>query len=250
MKILKKIGSILLSLCCVVIMNQSIIFAQNNSVDQIDQGGTASNTNGSISPKNGIKADATVSKVKEEVDTSKNSKLGETTPSIGSVNDKTRAMVPSKPPIEKNINNKEVVVNPNTSQNGTTTPSVASPKVDTGNKNQNKEATIVDVLVTGDLNKSAKGVDYFKDIKISLVGENLTDDNFLTKEGLHWSDKTFVELIKGSERGIINKTQIFGPENTPKIPVKAYSINPGDQGRINFVGKTKSGIELALYLQI
>jgi len=31
----------------------------------------------------------------------------------------------------------------------------------------------------------------FKDVEINLEGNNLTDDNFLSKEGLHWSDKTY-----------------------------------------------------------
>ena len=39
--------------------------------------------------------------------------------------------------------------------------------------------------------------DYFKNIKIDLIGENLTDDSFLTEEGLRWTDKTEVELISG-----------------------------------------------------
>ena len=45
--------------------------------------------------------------------------------------------------------------------------------------------------------------DYFKNIKIDLIGENLTDDSFLTEEGLRWTDKTEVELISGGRLGIL-----------------------------------------------
>ena len=45
--------------------------------------------------------------------------------------------------------------------------------------------------------------DYFKNIKIDLIGENLTDDSFLTEEGLRWTDKTEVELISGLVIGFL-----------------------------------------------
>ena len=54
--------------------------------------------------------------------------------------------------------------------------------------------------------------DYFKNIKIDLIGENLTDDNFLTEEGLRWTDKTEVELISGLVIGFL-----FSPYLLPMI---------------------------------
>ena len=108
------------------------------------------------------------------------------------------------------------------------------------------EPSIKNVTVSGDFDEEAVGVDFFKKIKINLIGENLTDDHFLTKEGLHWSNKTTVDLIKGVENGFINSEGSFGTQNNPTIPVKSYSMNVGDSGRINYVGKTKSGIDLDL----
>lgn len=111
---------------------------------------------------------------------------------------------------------------------------------------ENKNPYIKSHIITGKPNKGVKGVDYFKNITISLIGENLNDDHFLTKEGLHWGDKTFVESIKGDALGVINDASTFQSQNTPSVPVKAYPISNGSSGRINFVGTTKSGIELDL----
>ena len=54
--------------------------------------------------------------------------------------------------------------------------------------------------------------DYFKNIKIDLIGENLTDDSFLTEEGLRWTDKTEVVLISGLVIGFL-----FSPYGLPMI---------------------------------
>ena len=108
------------------------------------------------------------------------------------------------------------------------------------------EPSITKIEVSGGVNPSATGVDFFKDVEINLEGNNLTDDNFLSKEGLHWSDKTYVEIDKGTENGLLNDSERFGEDNTPSTPVIAYSNNVGDSGRINFVGKTLSGIDLDL----
>lgn len=111
---------------------------------------------------------------------------------------------------------------------------------------ESSEPSITKIEVSGGVNPSATGVDFFKDVEINLEGNNLTDDNFLSKEGLHWSDKTYVEIDKGTENGLLNDSERFGEANTPSTPVVAYSNNVGDSGRINFVGKTLSGIDLDL----
>ncbi|WP_239760912.1 hypothetical protein [Mammaliicoccus sp. N-M51] len=114
------------------------------------------------------------------------------------------------------------------------------------NPTYTKNPRIVDVEIEGKGDKNKSGISYFDNIKLNITGENLTDDNLLTKEGLHWSDKTYVDIITGKEKGIINHSDTFGGQNTPNVPVKAYSLNNGDKGRINFVGTTKSGINLDL----
>lgn len=109
--------------------------------------------------------------------------------------------------------------------------------------------SISGVNVSGDFNEGTRGPDYFKNIKIDLIGENLTDDNFLTEEGLRWTDKTEVELISGREVGELNRSSNFGSER-PSVPVKMFSTDNGSSGRITYVGKTKSGIDLDLIWEI
>ena len=81
--------------------------------------------------------------------------------------------------------------------------------------------SISGVNVSGDFNEGTRGPDYFKNIKIDLIGENLTDDNFLTEEGIRWTDKTEVELISGTEVGHLNRSSNFDSER-PSVPVKLY----------------------------
>lgn len=115
-----------------------------------------------------------------------------------------------------------------------------------GNNDQkvDKSPSIEEATVLGEFNKSETGVGYFKDISIVLIGENLTEDHFLTPEGLHWSDKTSVEIIRGNEIGDYDFSAFL--QEAPSTSIKAYSINNGDSGRITNVGKTKSGINLDL----
>ena len=143
--------------------------------------------------------------------------------------------------------NKNQINSPNNSAIiGSKNEQTEKPKQETGSPPVSKEPAITNVTVTGDFDKDARGVDFFKKIQINLIGENLTDNNFLTKEGLHWSDKTTVELIKGVENGFINSDTYLGKQNNPTTSVKAYSMNVGDSGRISYVGKTKSGVDLDL----
>lgn len=108
----------------------------------------------------------------------------------------------------------------------------------------NQAGVIESASVLGDFDRSARGIDYFRDITISLVGDNLNDDNFLSPEGLHWSSRTGVELIKGQILGDFDFS-VF-PNDVPKARVKAFRINDGDSGRITYVGRTRSGIDLDL----
>ena len=118
------------------------------------------------------------------------------------------------------------------------------PVQDIDSASDNRDPIIEEVNVLGDFNRSAKGISYFKDITISLVADNLTDDNFLSPEGLHWSSRTGVELIKGQILGDFDFS-VF-PNDVPKARVKAFRINDGDSGRITYVGRTRSGIDLDL----
>lgn len=87
-----------------------------------------------------------------------------------------------------------------------------------------KTPQITHYAINGAVDPSQSGLDFYKNISISLIGENLTEDHFLTKEGLHWSDKTTVELIKGKELGILNDEAIFGAQNTQVFLFKLIAV--------------------------
>lgn len=105
---------------------------------------------------------------------------------------------------------------------------------------------ITHFVVEGNGDSTKTGIDFYKNISITLIGDNLTDRNFLTEEGLHWSDKTYVELIKGQELGVFDDLGTFKTQDSSVMEIKAYSNNNGDSGRINFVGRTKSDEDLDL----
>lgn len=113
------------------------------------------------------------------------------------------------------------------------------PVQDVDSTRDNRDPVIEEVDVLGDFNRSAKGISCFRDITISLVADNLTDDNFLSPEGLHWSSRTGVELIKGQILGDFDFS-VF-PRDVPKARVKAFRIDDGDSGRITYVGRTPLG---------
>ena len=133
--------------------------------------------------------------------------------------------------------NRTVTIGDSTAQLQTPTEETTAPT--------SKEALITNVEVKGQVDPAASGVAHFDKIQIELTGENLTDDHFLTPQGLHWSDKSQVEIIKGQETGIMNDTSYWG-NNNPASAVSTYSINNGDSGRVTYVGKTKSGLDLDL----
>lgn len=101
---------------------------------------------------------------------------------------------------------------------------------------------IKEYAVSGEYNRGKRGIEYFANIIISLIGENLTDDHFLTEEGLHWSQRTETQLITGVELGNYDFSAF--PNEAPNREVKAYRIENGDSGRLTYVGKTKSGVDL------
>ncbi|WP_288291250.1 MucBP domain-containing protein [uncultured Varibaculum sp.] len=147
----------------------------------------------------------------------------------------------------ESMSNSRVSVGSGNPERGVTIGDSGSPSIpvqDIDSASDNRDPVIEEVNVLGDFNRSAKGISYFKDITISLVADNLTDDNFLSPEGLHWSSRTGVELIKGQILGDFDFS-VF-PRDVPKARVKAFRINDGDSGRITYVGRTRSGIDLDL----
>lgn len=149
--------------------------------------------------------------------------------------------------VVESMSNSRVSVGSGNPERGVTIGEAGSPSIpvqDVDSASDNRDPVIEEVNVLGDFNRSAKGIGYFKDITISLVADNLTDDNFLSPEGLHWSSRTGVELIKGQILGDFDFSTF--PNDVPNARVKAFRINDGDSGRITYVGKTRSGIDLDL----
>ncbi len=107
------------------------------------------------------------------------------------------------------------------------------------------EPSITSVEVFGEVNEDAKGVEVFEDIDISITEEGMTNDHFLTEEGLHWSEDTYVEITKGSSTGTMDDP-MFWSNKRPKATIPSFSMNNGDMGRIVNVGQTKSGKKLDL----
>ena len=59
----------------------------------------------------------------------------------------------------------------------------------------------------------------------------------------HWSEQTQVIAIKGTATGQLNQEN-FGVQDGPIIPATTYTMNDGDSGRITYVGKSLSGLDL------
>ncbi|MFZ2575994.1 MAG: MucBP domain-containing protein, partial [Lactococcus hircilactis] len=108
---------------------------------------------------------------------------------------------------------------------------------------QKKAPEITNIQVSGAVDNNATGATVFDGVNITLQGQDITDDNLLSPEGLHWSGQTQIVVIKGTATGQLSQSN-FGTQNGPIAPATTYSINDGDSGRITYVGKTLSGIDL------
>lgn len=111
------------------------------------------------------------------------------------------------------------------------------------NPSQSKSPEITNIQVIGAVDNNATGPAVFDGVNITLQGKDITDDNLLDPSGLHWSDRTQVIAIKGTATGQLNQEN-FGVQDGPIIPVTTYTMNDGDSGRITYVGKTLSGLDL------
>lgn len=111
------------------------------------------------------------------------------------------------------------------------------------NPSQSKSPEITNIHVTGAVDNNAKGSAVFDGVNITLQGKDITDDNLLDLSGLHWSDQTQVNAIKGTATGQLNQEN-FGVQDGPIISATTYTMNDGDSGRITYVGKTLSGLDL------
>ncbi|EEW54480.1 hypothetical protein [Limosilactobacillus antri] len=104
---------------------------------------------------------------------------------------------------------------------------------------------VVSTKVDGEPDVNTTGIEVFDPVQVTVKTDHFTNDNLLTKDGLGWTEDTEIIPIKGHAVGIINEGTYWGKEN-PSEPVTAYSFNRGDSGRITYIGKTLSGIDLDL----
>ncbi|MGO3695814.1 KxYKxGKxW signal peptide domain-containing protein [Lactococcus lactis] len=111
------------------------------------------------------------------------------------------------------------------------------------NPSQSKSTEITNIQVTGAVDNNATGSAVFDGVNITLQGKDITDDNLLDPSGLHWSEQTQVIAIKGTATGQLNQEN-FGVQDGPIIPATTYTMNDGDSGRITYVGKSLSGLDL------
>ncbi|MDT2851017.1 KxYKxGKxW signal peptide domain-containing protein [Lactococcus lactis] len=111
------------------------------------------------------------------------------------------------------------------------------------NPSQSKSPEITNIQVTGAVDNNATGSAVFDGVNITLQGKDITDDNLLDPSGLHWSEQTQVIAIKGTATGQLNQEN-FGVQDGPIIPATTYTMNDGDSGRLTYIGKTLSGLDL------
>ena len=108
---------------------------------------------------------------------------------------------------------------------------------------------VVSTKVDGEPDVNTTGIEVFDPVQVTVKTDHFTNDNLLTKDGLGWTEDTEVIPIRGHAVGIINEGTYWGKEN-PSEPVTAYSFNQGDSGRITYIGKTLSRIDLDLIYTI
>jgi hypothetical protein len=106
----------------------------------------------------------------------------------------------------------------------------------------NQDPKIDDIKVSGSINNDMTGSGVLDNLEVTIDSKNITANNLLTPDGLHWSDDTIVIPIRGTALGTISSTN-FGVDG-PTSPATVYTFNPGDSGRITDVGQTLSGLKL------
>ncbi len=112
-----------------------------------------------------------------------------------------------------------------------------------------QDPSISSISATGSVANDITGPATLDDINITIKANNLVPNNFVTPDGLHWSDKTQVIPIKGQTTGQISAAN-FGQTDGPTIPATTYTMNPGDSGRIINIGTTLAGTNLDLIYKV
>ena len=112
-----------------------------------------------------------------------------------------------------------------------------------------QDPVISSISATGSVANDITGPATLDDINITIKANNLVPNNFLTPDGLHWSENTQVIPIVGQATGQIS-AENFGGTDGPTIPATTYTMNAGDSGRITNVGRTLAGTNLDLIYKV
>ena len=112
-----------------------------------------------------------------------------------------------------------------------------------------QDPVISSISATGSVANDITGPATLDDINITIKANNLVPNNFLTPDGLHWSENTQVIPIMGQATGQIS-AENFGGTDGPTIPATTYTMNAGDSGRITNVGTTLAGTNLDLIYKV
>jgi len=112
-----------------------------------------------------------------------------------------------------------------------------------------QDPVISSISATGSVANDITGPATLDDINITIKANNLVPNNFLTPDGLHWSENTQFIPIVGQATGQIS-AENFGGTDGPITPATSYTINAGDSGRITNVGTTLAGTNLDLIYKV
>ncbi|MGF2048872.1 cell wall anchor protein [Lactococcus lactis] len=112
-----------------------------------------------------------------------------------------------------------------------------------------QDPVISSISATGSVANDITGPATLDGINITIKANNLVPNNFLTPDGLHWSENTQVIPIVGQATGQIS-AENFGGTDGPTIPATTYTMNAGDSGRITNVGTTLAGTNLDLIYKV
>ncbi|MEG1171861.1 MAG: cell wall anchor protein, partial [Lactococcus sp.] len=112
-----------------------------------------------------------------------------------------------------------------------------------------QDPAISTIEATGSVANDITGPATLDGINITIKANNLVPNNFLTPDGLHWSENTQVIPIVGQATGQIS-AENFGGTDGPTIPATTYTMNAGDSGRITNVGRTLAGTNLDLIYKV
>lgn len=112
-----------------------------------------------------------------------------------------------------------------------------------------QDPVISSISATGSVANDITGPSTLDDVNITIKANNLLPNNFLTPDGLHWSENTEVIPIKGQATGQIS-AENFGQTDGPTIPATTHTMNTGDSGRITNVGTTLAGANLDLIYKV